>query len=89
MKIKILFGLLAVFVTSAIFLTIETATVGSENAFLENKTSDLLIYKKKLENEFVKVLSMSKLEDQSIASGFVKPSEYMYINSDEQVASLR
>ena len=87
-KIKVLVLMMTVFAVTSIFLTIETATVGAENTYLEEKQSKLIFEKKELENSFVKGISMTKLEEDSVASGFVKPTNYLYINGDEQVASL-
>lgn len=87
-NIKLIVVLGIMFAVSCIYLTIETATNGSENTYLENKQAELAIQKKELENNLVKGESMAKLEEDSLASGFVKPELYLYINGDEQVASL-
>lgn len=75
-------GILAV---SSIFMTIETATVGSELAKIE-KTQNLLSNQKRdLDETLVKTLSITELQQKGADLGFVKADNLVYVSTGENL----
>ncbi len=79
---------LAVMVVSSVFVTIETATSGVEFAALQKEEVQLLDQKGYLQDSLVKSLSVSQLQEESVAMGYVKPTALVYTSAGEAVAKL-
>lgn len=77
----------AVFVVSSVFLTIESVASGAEMANLKNRELQLLSQKQELNESFVKSISVSELQTQSVSLGFVKPTNLIYVQEGSSVAS--
>lgn len=77
----------AIFVVSSVFLTIESVASGAEMASLKNKEAALLSQRQELNEGFVKSISVSELQTQSVALGFIKPAELIYVQEGSGVAS--
>lgn len=78
-------GLLA---AVSVFLTIETATSGAEVAKLDKTVINLSNQKRILEENLVKGISMSELQEKSSELGFIKPAKLVYISGIPSVAKL-
>lgn len=87
-KNYILLGICGILATTSILLTIQTATSGVEISKIETKEQQLLATKKDLEESLIKTLSMNELQEKSGDLGFTKPSNLVYISSNESVAKL-
>ncbi len=88
MKKNILILSIVLFVVSSVFLTIESVTSGAEIASLEKKETALLNQKRQLEEDLVKAISVSDLEEKSEELGYKKPSNVVYLGEGDTVASL-
>lgn len=78
-------GLLA---AVSVFLTIEMATSGAEVSKLDKTSIEMSNQKRILEENLIKSVSMSQLQEKSSELGFVKPSNLIYISSISPVAKL-
>ena len=72
----------------SILLTIEVATSGVEVANLENTQKQLSAQKRDLEEQLVKNLSSSGLQEKSGELGFIKPAILVYVQELPPVAKL-
>lgn len=87
-KKVILLTILGVLAVSSILMTIESATGGVEVSNLQKQEMVLSDQKRQLEDDLVKSLSISQLEDKSATLGFVKPTSLVYVAPSEAVAKL-
>lgn len=87
-KIYILFGVCGILTTVSIFLTIGSASDGTEIASLQNKESQLMTEQQHLQENLVENLSISNLQEKSIELGFVKSSNLVYVRNSDNVASV-
>ncbi len=77
-------GMLAI---ACIFMTIESATNGSEIASLERREAELIAKQQELQEELVQALSVNRLEAQSSALGFAKVTNLVYVTDSAPVAA--
>lgn len=85
----ILFAVVGVLVASSVLMTVETATSGMEVASLREKENQLSLERRKLENVYVKSISINDLETKSGELGYMKPGSMVYISqSQEAMAKL-
>lgn len=88
-KTKVLFlSTFVVFAMSAVLITIETVSSGTEILALEKTAENLTSQKRELEESFVKTISMGDLQEKSTEMGFIKPENLMYLSKNESVAKL-
>jgi hypothetical protein len=80
MKNYILITICGIITAISVFLTIGVATSGAEVAKLDKTIVDLTNEKRILEENLVRGISMSKLEEKSVELGFVKPENLVYIS---------
>lgn len=78
-------GILAVF---TIFLTIDSATSGSEIADLQKKEALLVARQQDLQESLVENLSVSSLQEKSGELGFTKINNLVYVADGIPVAIL-
>jgi hypothetical protein len=79
---------LGMLVVSSILVTIETATSGVEFTALQKEEAQLLDQKRYLQDSLVKSLSISQLQEEGVAMGYVKPTVLVYATVGEPVAKL-
>lgn len=84
----ILFITVGVLAVSSVVMTIESATSSLEMSKLEKTEIELLKYKRDLEESLVTSMSLSELQEQSVALGFAKAEELVYITQTESVATI-
>lgn len=87
-KNYILITLCGILAAVSVFLTIETATSGAEVASLDKTEVELINQKRTLEENLVKGISMSKLEEKSVELGFIKPESLVYVSSSENPTAV-
>jgi hypothetical protein len=87
-KNYILITICGILIASSVFLTVETATSGAEVARLDKTTVEMSNQKRILEENLIKGISMTQLQEKSLELGFVKPSNLIYISSISPVAKL-
>lgn len=76
-----------IFVISSVFLTIESVTSGAEISSLRLQEENLLAKKSDLAQVLVKSISVSELQTQSESLGFIKPTNLIYVEEGQGVAS--
>lgn len=87
-KNYILITICGILIASSVFLTVETATSGAEVAKLDKTVIEMGNQKRILEENLIKGISMTQLQEKSLELGFVKPSNLIYISSVSPVAKL-
>ncbi|MFI5241089.1 MAG: hypothetical protein ACHQUA_01510 [Microgenomates group bacterium] len=89
MKKKLLIISMVLFAVSSVFLTIESVTSGAEVSSLEQKESALLAQKRELDEDLVKAVSISDLEEKGQELGYTKASNIIYLGQNANVANLQ
>src|SRR5512144_1442346 len=85
-KNYILLGICGLLAVVNIIMTIDVTTTGIEISNLEKKEAVLSDARRTLQDELVKTLSVSELQEKSAQLGFVKPLDTVYLSQTLPVA---
>lgn len=88
-KINIIWTINLVLFIAVVFLGIEQAGRGADISNLEDRLENISIEKRDLTEDIFRSGSDTKLTDSALEFGFTKPSEVLYFNSIDSVASIK
>jgi len=81
-------GICAVLAVLSIFMTIESATCGTEMSEIQKKEASLMSQQQDLQEELVENLSVNSLQEKSSELGFTKVSNLVYVAESVPMARL-
>jgi hypothetical protein len=81
-------GMCAVLAVLSIFMTIESATCGTEVSEIQKKEAMLMSQQQDLQEALVANLSVNSLQEKSSELGFTKVSNLVYVAESVPVARL-
>jgi len=87
-RVYLLSGVCGVLAVASIFMTIESATSGSEMASLQSKETMLNAQQQELQENLVQNLSVNSLQEKSSELGFTKVTNLVYVSEGVTVARL-
>jgi hypothetical protein len=87
-KVYFLGGICAVLAVLSIFMTIESATSGTEVSEIQKKEALLMTQQQDLQEALVESLSVNSLQEKSNELGFAKINNLVYVAESVPVARL-
>jgi len=80
---------LGILMLASIIVTIASATRGAEISYLERKRHQSKQTYEELSSQLITSTSLTQVSSQASQLGLVKPSQIIYLDNADQVASLR
>lgn len=87
-KNHILLGICGLLAIANVIMTIDSSATGIEVSDLRSRENALAEQKRSLQDELVRSLSVSELQEKGGELGFTKPGDVVYLSAGAPVAKL-